>query len=110
MKKILLYSLTVFLIQSCTVLKTKSNCSQDIKDLINYEDTIQIEFVGVDSSIFKDKNYKIVADSLFWNQINNYGKYDVMDLNTQSIHRIIYPRKKFDSELPFDTLKYKWVK
>jgi hypothetical protein len=108
MKKIVLYSLTLFLIQSCTVFKNKPNCSQDIVDLINYEDTIKVEFRGVDSLIFKDKDYKHIADSLLWNYNNIYMRIDVKNIHTGYIHRIVFNRSTFDL-YPYDKVNYEWV-
>jgi hypothetical protein len=108
MKKLIILGFASFLIQSCTVFKHKPNCSQDIVDLINYEDTIKIEFRGVDSLIFKDKDYKHIADSLLWNHNNMYMRIDVKNIHTGYIHRIVFNRSTFDN-YPYDEVNYKWV-
>jgi hypothetical protein len=109
MKKTLLFGLTVCLIQSCTVFKQKSNCSQDITDLVNYEDTIKVEFKGIDSLVFKNKDYKHVADSLMANHNDAYMRIDVQNIHTGYIHRIVFSRGTFN-RYPYDGVNYKWIK
>lgn len=115
MKKIVLYSLVLFLIQSCTITKysdlneEKYNCSNDITFWKNYEDTIQIKFVGIDSSIFKGKDYKMIADSLFWEGMGmgKYGRRDIINKNTGYTYRIIFNNKDYNNKtVPYDTLLY----
>jgi hypothetical protein len=112
MKKLIILGFTAFLIQSCTVTKYSNideevyNCSNDITYWKNYEDTIRIEFVGVDSSIFKGKNYKMIADSLNWIENDKYSHYDVQNIETGEIHRVIWSKAKYDTISPFDTTKY----
>ena len=109
MKKALLYSLTVLLIQSCTVFKHKPDCGQDIVNLVNYEDTIKVEFKGIDSLVFKNKDYKYVADSLMYNHNNVYMRIDVQNIHTGYIHRIVFSRGTFN-RYPYDEINYKWVR
>jgi hypothetical protein len=109
MKKALLYSLTVFLIQSCTVFKHKHDCSRDIVDLINYEDTIKVEFKGIDSLVFKNKDYKHISDSLMINHNDIYMRIDVQNIHTGYIHRIVFNRGAFN-RYPYDEVNYKWIK
>ena len=109
MKKALLYSLAVLLIQSCTVFKHKPDCGQDIVNLVNYEDTIKVEFKGIDSLVFKNKDYKHVADSLMYNHNNVYMRIDVQNIHTGYIHRIVFSRGTFN-RYPYDEINYKWVR
>ena len=109
MKKVLLYSLTVLLIQSCTVFKHKPDCGQDIVNLVNYEDTIKVEFKGIDSLVFKNKDYKHVADSLMYNHNNVYMRIDVQNIHSGYIHRIVFSRGTFN-RYPYDEINYKWVR
>lgn len=107
MKKILIISLLF-----CSFLSCKSQnkgCEQSLVNWRNYEDTIQIEFVGIDSSIFKGKNYHSVADSLFWNHNEIYHRYDIKNLKTGKIHRVIFERKKYFYVRPFDELLFERV-
>jgi hypothetical protein len=109
MKKLIILGSTIFLIQSCTVFKHEHDCSQSITNLINYEDTIKVEFKGIDSLIFKNKNYKHVADSLLWNYNNIYMRIDVKNIRTGYIHRIVFNRNVFD-RYPYDEINYEWIK
>jgi len=109
MKKILLFGLTVCLIQSCTVFKQKPNCGQDITDLVNYEDTIKVEFKGIDSLVFKNKDYKHVADSLMANHNDVYMRIDVQNIHTGYIHRIVFSRGMASYYL-YDETNYKRVR
>jgi hypothetical protein len=109
MKKVLLYGLTVFLIQSCTVSEHKPNCNQDITDLINYEDTIKVEFKGIDSLVFKNKDYKHTADSLMANHNDVYMRIDVQNIHTGYIHRIVFSREMASHYL-YDEANYKRVR
>ena len=109
MKKLIILGFAAFLIQSCTVFKHKPNCGQDIVDLINYEDTIKVEFKGIDSLIFKNKNYKHVADSLMYNHNDVYMRIDVQNIHTGCIHRIVFSRGTFN-RYPYDEVNYKWVR
>lgn len=109
----MLIILVVFTIQSCNtfskVKETEYECANDLTYWGGYEDTIQIKFVGVDSSIFKGKNYKVIADSLFWEGMGmgKYGRRDVMSKDTGRIHRIIFENEDYDYQvLPYDTLLY----
>jgi hypothetical protein len=92
MKKLSITSLLFCLLLSCK--SQVKSCEQSLVNWKNYEDTIQIEFVGIDSSIFKGKDYHYVADSLFWNHNGIYHRYDIKNIETGKIHRIIFERQK----------------
>jgi len=106
MKKLIILGAVLINIMSCTAQITK--CEQGLIDWKNYEDTIKIEFIGIDSSIFKGKNYKIVADSLFFKTGGEYRKWDLKNIQTGYIHRIWFERKKYNypDNLPFDPTIY----
>jgi hypothetical protein len=108
MKKLLITSLLF-----CSFLSCKSqnkSCEQSLINWRNYEDTIQIEFVGIDSSIFKGKDYKHIADSLFWNHNEIYHRYDIKNIKTGEIHRVIFERQKYKNGVrPFNVLLFERV-
>lgn len=92
MKKILVTGLLF-----CSFLSCKSQiteCGQNLKDWKAYEKAIQIKFVGIDSTIFKGKNYYQTADSLFWNQNGTYHRYDFKSLKTGEIFRVVFKREE----------------
>lgn len=112
MKKLVMFSLVALTIQSCGVFKKvekKETCSQDIINWINYEDTIQVEFKGVDSSLFKGKDYKKVSDSLMWYDNGHYMSIDVQNIKTRYIHRIVFKRDQFE-RFPYDKESYERVR
>lgn len=102
MKKLLIISLSF-----CSFLSCKSQIVENLNNFRIYEDTIQIEFVGVDSLIFKNKDYHYTADSLRYLCSGVYNWYDVQNLKTGKVHRIIFERKKFYGISPFDETKYR---
>ena len=107
-----MFGLVALTIQSCGVFRKvekKETCSQDIVRWINYEDTIQRVFLGVDSSLFKGKDYKKVSDSLFYNDNGHYMRIDVKNLKTGYIHRIVFKRDQFE-HYPYDEELYERVK
>ena len=107
MKK-LITGLLFYSLLSCKS-QTK-NCDQTLINWRNYEDTIKIEFVGIDSSIFKGKDYHYVADSLFWNHNGVYHRYDIKNIKTGEIHRVIFERQKYRNGVrPFNVLLFERV-
>jgi hypothetical protein len=108
MKKLII--LGAVLINTISCIAQKTECEQGLQNWINYEDTIKIEFVGIDSSIFKGKDYKLVADSLFFKTMDKYRKCDIRDIQTGYIHRIWFERKKYNlNNLPYDPTIYEEV-
>ena len=109
MKKILIVSLLLGSLTSCKAQKEPGliMCEQSLIDRKIYEDTIRIEFVGIDSLIFKGKNYRHVADSLFFLPSDAYVRRDIRNIKTGEIHRIVYERKKYDYiNKPYDIKIY----
>jgi len=110
MKKILILGL---LLSSLTQCKAQTNdkvynCEQSLTHWRNYEDTICVEFIFIDSSIFKGKNYRDVADSLFWSDNVRYHKRDIRNIKTGEIHRVIWDNRfaeNFDL-IPYDRTIY----
>jgi len=112
MKKLVMLSLVVLTLQSCGIFKKvekKETCSQDIINWINYEDTIQVEFKGIDSLLFKGKDYKKISDSLMWYDNGHYMKIDVQNRQTGYIHRIVFKRDQFE-HYPYDIELYEYIK
>jgi hypothetical protein len=108
MKKLII--LGIVLINTISCIAQKTECEQGLQNWINYEDTIKIEFVGIDSSIFKGKDYKLVADSLFFKTMDKYRKWDIKNIQTGYIHRIWFERAKYNpSNLPYDSTIYERV-
>jgi len=89
----------------------RNECAQTLIDLRNYEDTIKIEFIGIDSSIFKGKNYRMVSDSLLWDDSGKYSRYDLQNIQTGYIYRIIFEGNKYDYDYQlYDRNIYERVK
>lgn len=102
MKKILVTGLLF-----CSFLSCKSQIAENLDNFKIYEDTIQIEFVDIDSLIFKNKDHRYIADSLRYLCSGVYNWYDIKSLETGKIHRIIFERKKFYGISPFDEKRYR---
>ena len=116
MKKLILFSFIALSIQSCSVLYPlkykfkKEHCSDDGKEFIEFNQTVPVQFIGIDSSVFKGKNYNYVADSLYFNHINEYGQRVLQDRVTQKIHKIVFEVKDFENTTPYDRTKYECIK
>ena len=138
MKKLVMLSLVVLTLQSCSLVKKIDNtcyriywtckfnywdwdwkrhhgeikeyhCEESIKNAMIYEDTIEKIFLCVDSSIFKNKNLNIVDDSL--SRIANDDIYsaDLLNNNTGYIFRVWYNIKNCDFEDIYLKEEYTWI-
>jgi hypothetical protein len=97
MKKVIIFSFIALTIQSCNVFsKIEKTQTCNKIDYLNYEDTIQVEFKGIDSILFKGKNYRKVCDSLFWDGDGLYMRIDVQEIKTGYIHRICFKKDAFE--------------
>ena len=109
MKKLIILGAVLINTMSCIAQKTE--CEQGLQNWITYEDIIKIEFVGIDSSIFKGKDYKLVADSLFFDDIGGYHRYDIKNIQTGYIHRVVFQRRYFNyNHLPYDSTIYERIR
>lgn len=121
MKNLIMFGLVALAIQSCGVLKKteKKTVQHDCgaEALYSYWDTIDVEFIGFDSSLFKGRVYREVA---FENEIYRGGgvrSINIQNIETGKIHRLELGRDawfknghEIDVEdYPYDKTKYRFV-
>lgn len=120
MKKVIIFSFIALTIQSCGLLKKNTvehnHCSEELEALYSFWDTVDVEFIGVDSSLFKGKVYRKVALDMLVNSSLYYRQINIQNIKTGKIHRLVLDQKvwlinghEIDiEEYPFDTTQYRF--
>jgi hypothetical protein len=121
MKKLIMFGLVALAIQSCGVLKktkektVEHDCGAEA--LYSYWDTIDVEFIGFDSSLFKGRVYREVAFENMVYRSCAVRHINIQNIETGKIHRLELGEDAWFKngkalrveDYPYDKTKYRFV-